>query len=178
MRARRGTYSTAESAIVAVVNHAVSTRRAAGVAGRCGLERVLLVGSVAVVGEVETLVVAISTSTIQYGKGRRGICVSFRLSKDDLPSRHSKDLLVSVRVTGAAVLSAESVVDGAVDLGRSVVGTAAVDRNTALTGLKRSSKGHSGDKSKESEREFHFEQQREGTRDKKANAEHRGRGAD
>ena len=50
----KGTYSAAEGAVVAVVNDAVRTGRATSVAGRRGLEGVLLVRTVAVVREVET----------------------------------------------------------------------------------------------------------------------------
>ena len=65
-------------------------------------------------------------------------------------------VVVGVRVARAAVLAAETVVDGAVDLRRGVRDTAAVDRDTALAGLKRGSKRHGGNESEKSERELHF----------------------
>lgn len=64
-------------------------------------------------------------------------------------------VVVGVGVARAAVLAAETVVDGAVDLRRGVRDTAAVDRDAALAGLNGGSERHGGNESEESERELH-----------------------
>lgn len=82
--------------------------------------------------------------------------------RDTNGCRGGDDVLVSVRVAAARVLAALGVVDGAVHLGRGVVCAATVDGDTALTRLERSSKGHSGNKGKQSERELHGAKRKRG----------------